>query len=34
MPVSAVKKDTILKAKKILGEIADAIKGLEDLRKK
>lgn len=34
MPVSNIKKDTIIKAKKILGEIASAIKGLDDLRQR
>lgn len=34
MPVSNIKKDTIIKAKKILGEIASAITGLDDLRKR
>jgi len=32
MPVSALKKDTILKAKQVLGEIGAAIKELSAIR--
>lgn len=34
MPVSALKKETILKAKQVLGQIGEAIKEMENIRVK